>query len=392
MTNYLHGIEIIEVDVGGRTITIPSTSIIGIVGTAPACNEANFPLNTPVVISNIQDIKKLELGDFGTIPQALYSIYNQTSTICIVVRINDGETQADTIVNAGGDMASYSGVYALLRAEAETSYKPKLICCPYLNSILTEDDKPNAINNNLGYVADKLRAVAILDGTNTTSAEVMEFANNLTINRGYLVDPSYKPSFTLEDPNTTTVSASALVAGIIAATDAKYGFWYSPSNKEAKGVLGTSRPIDFNITDYTCEANLLNEKAVATLVFSQGKYKLWGNKCTNADPRWQFLSVRRTMDIVYDALERNLMWANDLPFNKNLINDIQANMQTFISSLKAKGASLGGQIWVDILENTKEELEAGHLTISFDMEPPSPLERMTIKAYRNNGYYEEMIS
>ena len=98
------------------------------------------------------------------------------------------------------------------------------------------------------------------------------------------------------------------------------------------------------------------------------------------------------MDIVYDALERNLMWANDLPFNKNLINDIQANMQTFISSLKAKGASLGGQIWVDILENTKEELEAGHLTISFDMEPPSPLERMTIKAYRNNGYYEEMIS
>lgn len=126
-------------------------------------------------------------------------------------------------------------------------------------------------------------------------------------------------------------------------------------------------------------------------MFSQGKYKLWGNKCTNKDSKWQFLSVRRTVDTVYDALEANLSWAIDMPFNKNLITDIQTNIQNFITRLKAQGATLGGQVWVDIEENTKENLEAGNIIISFDIEPPSPMERLTIKAYRNNGYYDEVI-
>lgn len=228
MANYLHGIEIIEVDNGGRSITIPATSVVGIVGTAPDCNKENFPLNKPVLITKIQDIKTLELGDLGTIPQALYSVYNQANTICVVVRIADGEddggTQEDTIKNATGNEADYSGVYALLRSEAEIGYKPKLLLCPYLNSILTKEGKPNAINNNLGAVADKLRGVAILDGTNTTMAEVTKFVENITIDRGYLVDPSYKPSFNLDTPDTKTVSSSGLVAGIIARNDAENGF------------------------------------------------------------------------------------------------------------------------------------------------------------------------
>ena len=39
--------------------------------------------------------------------------------------------------------------------------------------------------------------------------------------------------------------ASARVAGMIARIDNDRGFWWSPSNQEMFGIVGTSRPVDF---------------------------------------------------------------------------------------------------------------------------------------------------
>ena len=35
---------------------------------------------------------------------------------------------------------------------------------------------------------------------------------------------------------------------------------------------------------------------------------------------------------------------------------------------------------------------AGPLYVDFDIEPPAPLERLTFRAHRNSGYYEELIN
>ncbi|MDR2008095.1 MAG: hypothetical protein LBQ34_03885 [Alphaproteobacteria bacterium] len=234
MTNFLHGIEIIEVDSGGRTITTPSTSVIGIVGTAPLANAENFPLNKPILITSIQDIIALKLGDEGTLPSALYSVYNQTSAICVVVRVEEAledstdatrNSQLDmeqTLKNLAGDVAKYTGVYALALAETETKYKPKLLVCPYYSSIPTEDNKPNAIVAALLDMAEKLRGVAIIDGTNTTRSDAIDFASQIGNARAMIIDPAYKPSFNSTE---STLSASPLMAGIFAKNDATKGFW-----------------------------------------------------------------------------------------------------------------------------------------------------------------------
>ena len=193
--------------------------------------------------------------------------------------------------------------------------------CPYFSSIASADNKPNAIVSNLLDIADKIRAVAIIDGTNTTKSDTIAFASNIGSSRAYIIDPAYKPNFKLQEQATTT-SSSPLVAGVIAKNDNTKGFWWSPSNTEVKGVLGTSRPIDFSITDATCEANLLNEVGVSTIVFSGGVYKIWGNRSPSKDNKWNFLSVRRTVDAVYDAIEANMLWAMDRPFSKNLFDSI----------------------------------------------------------------------
>lgn len=44
--NYLHGVEVVEIDSGPRPIQTVRSSVIGIVGTAPRADEAAFPLNS----------------------------------------------------------------------------------------------------------------------------------------------------------------------------------------------------------------------------------------------------------------------------------------------------------------------------------------------------------
>ena len=48
MTNFLHGINVTEINEGISTVRTSSSSVIGVIGTAPDANTADFPLNTPV--------------------------------------------------------------------------------------------------------------------------------------------------------------------------------------------------------------------------------------------------------------------------------------------------------------------------------------------------------
>ena len=54
MSEYHHGVRVVEVNDGTRTITTVSTAIVGMVCTAQDADAATFPLNTPVLITNVQ--------------------------------------------------------------------------------------------------------------------------------------------------------------------------------------------------------------------------------------------------------------------------------------------------------------------------------------------------
>lgn len=394
---FLNGIEIIEIDTGGRTITTPSTSVIGIVGTAFSNDEtANpinnvLPLNKPVLITSVDAIKELGLNGEGTIPEALTSIYNQANTLVIAVRIEKGETDIETIVNAAGSSESYTGVYALRLAETETKYKPKLLVVPTYSGIL-DNNKPNQIVTSLIDVAEKLRAVAIVDGTNTSRKDVIDFASNIGDSRVMVIDPSYAPSFNILGKTPSVLSSSAVLAGVFAKNDSEKGFWWSPSNTAVKGIKQLNRPISFAINDVTSDSNLMNEQGVTTIVFIDGDYRIWGNRSPSKDSKWNFISVRRTVDTVYDALEKNIVWALGRPITGTTLEYIQDNVNAYLSTLVVQGAILGGQCWIDKSLNPISQITAGQITVSFDLEPPVGLERLTFNAYRNNGYYETIFN
>ena len=385
---FLHGIETIEIDDGTRPIRTAKSSVIGVVGTAPDADAARFPLNTPVLLCG-NPREAAALKESGTLKDAISAIFDQIGAMVVVVRVDKGADAAATTTNVLGDATAGTGVHALLAAESVVKVAPRILCVPGFTGSRT-GGKPNPVAAALKGIAEKMRAIAIVDGPNTTLDEALAHRGEIASDRIFIVDPAVK---VWNEKAATIQPASARVAGMIARRDTEKGFWWSPSNQAVNGIVGLGRPIAFAMSDATCEANLLNEKGIATIVQKNG-YRLWGNRTgsdNSPNPLWNFLSVRRTADMIYESVENAFLWAMDRPMSANLILDIQESVRAYLRHLKAVGAILDGTCWLDPTLNSKEQLMAGKLFLDFDIEPPAPLEHLTFRAHRNNGYYEELV-
>lgn len=397
---FLHGVEVVQIDDGPRPIQTVRSSVIGLVGTAPNADATAFPLNTPVLIAgNRVEAAKLDtLGSGeGTLPDAIDAIFDQTGAVVVVIRVEEGVDAAATLANiiGGVDAATgaYEGVHAFLAAESVIGFAPRILCVPGFTSERPEDPVTpgtylaNPVVSELLGIADRLRAVIIADGPDSNDADAIAWAGVFGSKRVYVVDPGVK---VLDGTAIVSQPASARVAGIIAKSDAERGFWWSPSNREVYGILGTTRPVDFALGDANCRANLLNEQNVATIIRQDG-YRLWGNRTLSSDPVWAFLSVVRTADMINESLLRAHLWAVDRNITKTYFEDVVAGVNAYLSHLKQIGAILGGKCWADPDLNTPEQLAAGKVYFDFDFTPPTPAEHVTFRSRLVNDYFEEVI-
>ena len=384
---FLHGIETTEVDDGLRPVQTVKSSVIGVVGTAPDADAAKFPMNTPVLLTSNPRLA-VDLGETGTLQDAMDDINDQAWAATVVVRVEEGVDADATMSNIVGSSAAMSGVHALVGAESEVKVTPRILIAPGFTS-----DRPgnaaNPVVSELQGIAARLRAVIIADGPNTNMTDAITYREDWGSDRIYVVDPGVKVWDTVGNVNVNR-PASARVAGLLAKMDATKGFWWSPSNPGINGITGPARPIGFGMSDANCEANLMNEKEVATIIHKNG-YRLWGNRSCGTDPKWAFLCVRRTVDMVYESVENAHQWAMDRPQSGNLIEDIQGGVNAYLRHLTAKGALLGGKCWLDPSLNTPDQLMAGKLYMDYDLEPPAPMEHLVFRAHRESGYYQEMI-
>lgn len=345
-----------------------------------------FPLNVGVLVTS--QALAARLGAGGTLPQAYAAIFNQGINTAVFVRVAVGANDAATLANVVGVEATGTGLWALLAAEAVTGQVPRILAAPGFTSNAAVNPA-SAVTLGLISVAARLRGVVVADGPNTTEADALTDRAKFGSDRLYLVDPAVKV-FDTATQGYVIRPASAYVAGRISRMDLDFGFWWSPSNQILNGIAGTARPVSFVLNGFETEANRLNEKGITTIVQKAG-FRLWGNRTCGIDPLWAFLPVRRTADAVYESLETALLWAMDRPFSEQLIRDVRDSVQAYLDGLVARGALLGGTCWIDPDLNTPATLKAGQFYLNFDIEPPAPMERLTFRAYRNDGYYEELI-
>lgn len=133
MSDYHHGVQVLEINDGTRVISTVSTAIVGMVCTASDADAETFPLNKPVLITNVQSAIA-KAGKKGTLAASLQAIADQSKPVTVVVRVEDGtgddeETKlAQTVSNIIGttdENGQYTGLKALLAAESVHTKDPK---------------------------------------------------------------------------------------------------------------------------------------------------------------------------------------------------------------------------------------------------------------------------
>lgn len=350
-----------------------------------------FPINTPTLVAGSR-LEAARLGTKGTLPPAMDSIFDQAGAVVIVVRVAEGEGEQATMANVIGGVnsitAKHEGVHALLDAESVVGFAPRILIAPGFTH-QRPDNNANPVVAEMVGIAERLRAVIYADAPSTTDAAAIAYRGDWGSKRIKVVDPRV----TKTDENGALVyqPASPIWAGVQCKIDNDLGFWWSESNQTINGIVGTERAIDFTLGDASSRANLLNENEVAVIIRQDG-FRTWGNRTCSADPKWQFLSVVRTADIINDSLLRAHLWAVDRNITKTYIEDVTEGVNAYLRSLVAMGAILGGSCWADPELNTPENIANGKVFFDFDFTPCYPAEHITFRSHLVNDYIEEIFA
>lgn len=381
---FFHGVTVTNVDTGSRPIAVPSSSIIGLCDTftpgAPALAKPN-----QLVLLTSEREAVAAFGADSAITQSAKAVFMRSKAVIVAVGVEVNEDPAQqTSAIIGGVLASgeRTGLQALLDGKSRFNSQPRLLIAPGHSSTL-------AVATAMDALAGKLRAMAIVDGPNTTDEAAIDFVESFGGKRVYLVDPGVQIWSTVADA-TVDSPASAWTAGLFAWTDSEYGFWASPSNKEFVGVTGTKRPVEFLDGDETCRANLLNNANIATIIRDDG-YRLWGNRTCSSDPKWAFVTRVRTMDIVMDAILYGHKWAVDRSITKTYVSDVTNGLQDFMRDLKNQGAIINFEVFADPELNTASQLEQGKVFWNIRFTDVPPAENPNFRVEVTNQWLTEVL-
>ena len=379
-----HGVTVALVDTGARTIALPSTSIIGLCDTFTVSPAASAKPNEVVLLTSEREAIAA-FGEDSAITRAAKAVFIRAKAVivaCGVARLEDPALQTSAII--GGVLASgqRTGLQALLDGKSRFNAQPRLLIAP-------KHSATQAVVTAMDALAGKLRAIAIVDGPNTTDEAALAYAKEFGSKRVYMVDPGVQQWDTVLS-KTVDAPASAFAAGLFAWTDTEYGFWASPSNKELVGITGTSRPIEFLDGDETCRANLLNNANITTII-RDGGYRLWGNRTLSADAKWSFVTRVRTLDIVMDAILAGHKWAVDRSITKTYVKDVTDGLDAFMRDLKNLGAVINFEVYADPVLNTASQLEQGKVYWNIRFTDVPPAENPIFRVEVTNQWLTEVL-
>jgi phage tail sheath protein FI len=385
MTTFKHGITVTEISNGARTLTAVSTAIIGLVAVASDANADVFPLDRPAIVTDIETAIG-HAGTNGTLAKSLRAIADQTRPIVVVVRVAQGEDEAETASNVIGTTTAEgqkTGLQALLAAQAQLSVRPKIIGAPGLET--------QAVTAALAVVAKKLRGFAYARALGETVAEATNYRKNFAQRELMLLMPDFLAWDTATNANVTSYAA-ARAMGLRALIDEQVGPHKTLSNVAVEGVVGLTKDIYWDIEDQATEAGLLNASEITALIRTDSGYRFWGNRTCSDEPLFAFESTVRVAQLLADTVVNGMIWALDKPLTPSLAKDIIETINGFGRDLKAAGVVLGFNAWFDEANNGTASLKAGKLRIDYDYTVPPPLEDLGFNQRITDSYFADFAS
>lgn len=383
--DYHHGVRVQEINEGVRLPRTASTAIIGMVCTANDADAGYFPLNTPKLITNVfEAIGKA--GKTGTLSACLDAIADHAKPLIVAVRVEQGADEAATNSNVIGTITPegrYTGMKALLMAQAKLGVKPRILGCPGLDTL--------PVATELAGIAQKLRAMAYVSAHGAATKEAAVAYRDNFGQREIMV---IWPDFTAWDVNTNAsvvCAATARALGLRAQLDEEQGWHKTLSNVTVNGVSGLSRDLTWDLQDPATDAGYLNSKEVTCLVNHQG-FRFWGSRTCSTDPLFAFENYTRTAQVLADTIAEAHLWAVDKPMNPMLVKDIIEGINAKFRQMISDGYLLGGSAWFDTEANSEATLKTGKLVIDYDYTPVPPLENLLLKQRITDQYLADFAA
>lgn len=245
----------------------------------------------------------------------------------------------------------------------------------------------NPVVAELMGVAEALKAMAYVDGPDTTDQAAVQYRGLINSGRIFICDPKVL-KWDTDDNVYVPKPSSPIWSARQARMDLEQGFWWAGSNVEVAGIGGVNRPIE-----YGPQANYLNENRVNTIVnIDNTGFRLWGVWTCDSDLIWQFVSVRRTADAINEALERAYLEFVDRPFSKANLKFMIEGGRAFLRTMELEGAILpGSDVWL-LDSNTDVEMAQGIVKLGVKFEPPAPMVDIRITSHRNIVAYELLLN
>ncbi len=391
MSDYHHGVQVVEINDGTRVISTVSTAIVGMVCTASDADEATFPLNEPVLITSVQSAIA-KAGKKGTLAASLQAIADQAKPVVVVVRVEDGtgddeeEAFAQTvssIIGTTDENGKYTGLKALLTAEAVTGVKPRILGVPGFDTL--------EVATALAPVCQKLRAFGYVSAWGCkTLSDAIKYRDNFSQRELMVIWPDFLAWDTVANA-TATAYATARALGLRAYIDQSVGWHKTLSNVGVNGVTGISASVFWDLQESGTDADLLNEAGVTTLIRKDG-FRFWGNRTCSDDPLFLFENYTRTAQVIADTMAEAHMWAVDKPITATLIRDIVDGINAKFRELKTNGYIVDASCWFDEDANDAETLKAGKLYVDYDYTPVPPLENLTLRQRITDKYLATLVS
>lgn len=382
--SYHHGVRVHELNEGTRPIRTVSTAVIGLIATGSDADATAFPLDKPVLITNIQAAIG-NAGTQGTLARSLQAIVDQTNAVVVVVRVDQKTDEAEqtTAVIGGTVNGKYTGMKALLTAEQHLGVKPRILGAPGLDTA--------AVTAALGGIAEKLRAFNYVSAHGCeTKEEAVAYRDAIGSRETMIIWPDFLGWDTVTS-STKTFEATARALGLRAKIDNDIGWHKTLSNVPVNGVTGISKDVFWQLQSMDTDAGYLNSNEVTTLIQSNG-LRFWGSRTCTDDPLFAFENSTRTSQVLSDTMAEGHMWAVDKPLHPSLARDIVEGINAKFRDLKTQGYIIDGECWFDDSVNSKETLKSGRLILDYDYTPVPPLEDLTLRQRITDKYLADFAS
>lgn len=384
-TSYHHGVRVLEINEGTRPIRTVSTAVIGTVCTGSDADEDFFPLNKPVLITNVQSAVG-KAGTKGTLARTLQSIADHTNTFTVVVRVAESqaadevEAESETTANIIGDVlpdGTATGLKALLTAKSALGVTPRILGVPALDN--------QSVATELVSVAKKLRAFAYVSAYGCeTKEDAVAYRENFGAREVMVIWPDFV-SFNVATKQQDSAYVIARAMGLRAQLDKEIGWHKTLSNMPVSGVEGIDKPVFWDLQDPSTDAGYLNENEVTTLIREDG-FRFWGSRTCSDDPLFAFENYTRTAQVLADTIANSHLWAVDKGMHPSLVRDILEGVNAKFREMTTAGLILGAEAWYVEDINDKDTLEDGKVYIDLDYTPVPPLENLTFRQRITDRY------